>query len=98
MPDQPATFADHGPTASGSYVRRVSARRAYVAVYLAAASTGGWPFDVGDDPSFRAARHAPGSDVTWGVCRTDLRNALRPGDVVVFIAAEDLSPSGLLYR
>jgi hypothetical protein len=62
----------------------------YVAVYLAPWSAGGWPFDIGDDPSFESsAQHtSSGGRLGWGVCRTDLRNRVVPGDLVVFIAAE----------
>jgi hypothetical protein len=47
-----------------------------------------WPYDVADDPSFYCAerfRHQ-GGQLTWGICRRDLRNRLIVGDVVVFIA------------
>jgi hypothetical protein len=43
-------------------------------------------YDWGDDPSFFASRHILG-DVrmaTWGVCRRDVRAAIREGDFVVF--------------
>lgn len=60
----------------------------YVVTYLRAA-TDGWPVDVGDDPSFVSSARV-GGDVTWGVCRPDVRRALRPGDAVVFFAADRL--------
>lgn len=48
---------------------------------------GGWPHDVGDDPSFFCARRfaGKGGAITWGICRRDLRSALAPGDTVVFL-------------
>lgn len=48
---------------------------------------GGWPYDVGDDPSFFCARRfaRKGAAITWGICRRDLRSALVPGDTVVFL-------------
>ena len=61
---------------------------AYAAVYLRLANTT-WPTDIGDDPSFTWA-HAHGGPVTWGVCRPDLRNALKRGDLVTFFAADRL--------
>lgn len=45
-----------------------------------------WPSDDADDPAFFSARHFNDS-VTWGICRTNLRNATSPGDWVVFFAA-----------
>jgi hypothetical protein len=57
--------------------------QAYAAVYYT--SDAEWPYDIGDDPSFRAAR-GNANAVTWGVCRRDLRNVIRPGDVVLFFA------------
>jgi hypothetical protein len=65
--------------------------RIYVAVYLSSADSG-WPLDDGDDPSFAASERfrATGGVLTWGVCRRDVRNALIPGDLVVFFAADRL--------
>ena len=51
-----------------------------------AISVGEWPYDIGDDPSFFAARD--GGPVTWGVCRPDVRGSIRVGDVVAFVAAD----------
>jgi hypothetical protein len=42
-----------------------------------------WPYDNGDDPSFYAARKF-GGQLSWGICRQDVRNKLRPGDIVFF--------------
>src|SRR4051794_40836529 len=61
---------------------------AYAACYLRRPGTD-WPIDIGDDPSFEHA-HLTGGCLTWGVCRTDLRNRLSPGDLVVFFAADRL--------
>lgn len=44
-----------------------------------------WPYDNGDDPSFYAARHH-GAPLTWGVCRPNVRTALKAGDMVAFIS------------
>ena len=40
---------------------------------------------MGDDPSFKAMREI-GGPLTWGVCRQDVRNRVRTGDIVVFIS------------
>ena len=40
-----------------------------------------WPYDNGDDPSFFAVRKHGGL-LSWGVCREDLRTAIRPGSIV----------------
>jgi hypothetical protein len=44
----------------------------------------GWPYDNGDDPSFYAQHQ--GALLTWGVCRQQIRNAIRPGSIVVFFS------------
>lgn len=43
-------------------------------------------YDWGDDPSFFAAEHLFGDvrKASWGVCRADVRNSLKEGDLVVF--------------
>jgi hypothetical protein len=61
----------------------------YIATYLRESPDDEWPFDHGDDPSFRSSQRLRGR-VTWGVCRQNVRNQLRPGDVVVFFAADRL--------
>ena len=43
-------------------------------------------YDWGDDPAFYAAEKF-GGNVTWGVCRHDVRKKLDKGDVVVFFCA-----------
>jgi hypothetical protein len=62
--------------------------RAYVATYLRGPDEE-WPHDLGDDPEFRTSES--GGPVTWGVCRRPLRNAVNPGDTVVFFAADHTS-------
>ncbi len=52
-----------------------------------------WPYDNGDDPSFRAMRKFSGQ-LTWGVCRQDVRNAIREGDVAVFFSFRKCSKNG----
>src|SRR5208283_2890573 len=49
-----------------------------------ATQAGEWPYDNGDDPSFYQARQ--GNPLTWGVCRQNVRNAIQPKDIVVFIS------------
>ena len=46
---------------------------------------GEWPYDLGDDPSFVSQRYF-GGQLTWGICRQQIRNRLAPGDVVVFFS------------
>ena len=55
-----------------------------------------FPHDVGDDPSFFSARYHNGP-VTWGVCRSDVRGAIKDGDWVVFFAAVDRSENAKDY-
>lgn len=71
---------------------------AYAVVYLADDPSANWPLDVGDDPSFESSSQHRGQ-LSWGVCRTDLRNQVRPGDLIIFFAGEKL-PNGaeLKYR
>src|SRR5689334_17326563 len=54
--------------------------------FIDAAFTGGFPYDVGDDPAFFSASQCNGP-VTWGVCRPDVRGALQNGDWVGFFSA-----------
>jgi hypothetical protein len=49
-----------------------------------AIQNGEWPYDNGDDPSFFQARRQ--NLLTWGVCRQNVRNAIRKDDIVVFIS------------
>ena len=48
-------------------------------------------YDWGDDPSFFSAQHRLGDvrKASWGVCRRDVRNALRVRDFVVFFCGRD---------
>lgn len=41
-------------------------------------------YDVSDDPSFLASNHF-NSELTWGVCRRNVRHLIKPSDVVIFI-------------
>jgi hypothetical protein len=52
-----------------------------------------WPYDGGDDPSFYAARKF-GGQLSWGVCRQDVRNNLRPNDIVVFFSFKKFEDTG----
>lgn len=70
------------------------------AVYIApfrAGVTNGWPFDLGDDPSFHSAFTAAGR-VTWGVCRRDVRRLAQPGDVLLFFSAEERTSGIFEYK
>lgn len=91
---------DHEPQWTGLQKARKSLElnslttRIYLSVFLSRIKTGevrhrneseGWPYDYGDDPSFRASKELDGP-LTWGVCRPDIRNKLREGDIVVFFS------------
>ena len=52
-----------------------------------------WPYDNGDDPSFYASREF-GGQLSWGVCRQDVRNNLRRGDIVVFFSFRRFKETG----
>jgi hypothetical protein len=47
-------------------------------------------YDWGDDPAFFAAQIFMGAVrcASWGVCRRDVRQQLKPGDVVVFFCGK----------
>ena len=66
------------------------------ALYATAASDD-FPYDGGDDPSLFAARHHDGP-VTWGVCRADVRSAVRPDDWVAFFSKQDNQDGVTRYR
>lgn len=51
--------------------------------------TSKWPYDIGDDPSFFCSEKG-GGPLTWGICRPDVRNALSPGDIVVFFSVRKI--------
>jgi hypothetical protein len=70
----------------------------YIAVYRRALDSG-WPYDLGDDPAFQASetrdqkgRIVAVGRVTWGVCRPNVRNAIRPDDLVVFLSTGRKAP------
>ncbi|WP_433619214.1 hypothetical protein [Paenibacillus cellulositrophicus] len=47
-----------------------------------------WSFmDLGDDPSFFAAQQF-NHNITWGICRLDVRNSLKKNDIVLFFGAK----------
>lgn len=48
-------------------------------------ANGDWPYDFGDDPSFLSMGSSRGN-LTWGICRPDVRNKLSDGDIVVFFS------------
>lgn len=52
-----------------------------------------WPYDSGDDPSLYAARKF-GGQPSWGICRQDVRNRLRRGDLVVFFSFRKFKETG----
>lgn len=52
--------------------------------------------DVGDDPSFFSS-YFHNSNVTWGVCRHNVRQPLNIGDEVFFVACEKLSNKNWKY-
>lgn len=57
---------------------------------------GPFPYDNGDDPSFFVQRH--GGRLTWGVCRTDVRAAIRVDSIAVFISFTTKPESAIEYR
>lgn len=64
-----------------------------IAVFRRAVSQQDWPYDGGDDPSFYAMRQF-GGQLSWGVCRQDVRNNLRPNDIVVFFSFRKFEDTG----
>jgi hypothetical protein len=64
-----------------------------IATFKVAVSRQEWPYDNGDDPSFYATRTS-GGQLTWGVCRQDVRNHLRPEDMVVFFSFRRFEETG----
>jgi len=44
-----------------------------------------WPYDDGDDPSFRRSRQLR-TNLTWGICRQQVRNRIKPTDIIVFFS------------
>jgi hypothetical protein len=56
-----------------------------------------WPYDNGDDPSFYVERN--GGRLTWGVCRQELRTALRTASIVAFFSfTTEPKTARILYR
>lgn len=51
-----------------------------------------WPYDKGDDPSFFSQRWFRGN-LTWGICRQQVRNRIQPGDIVVFFSFRRRKPN-----
>jgi hypothetical protein len=64
-----------------------------IAAFKKAVKLQDWPYDNGDDPSFYATRKFAGQ-LSWGICRQDVRNRLCPGDVVVFFSFRKFSETG----
>jgi hypothetical protein len=64
-----------------------------IATFKKAVTMQDWPYDVGDDPSFYAMRQL-GGQLSWGICRQDVRNSLRPGDIVAFFAFHRFEETG----
>lgn len=64
-----------------------------IAAFKKAVKLQGWPYDNGDDPSFYAMRKF-GGQLSWGICRQDVRNRLRPGDIVVFFSFRKFEGTG----
>lgn len=64
-----------------------------IAAFKKAVKDQDWPYDNGDDPSFYAARKF-GGQLSWGICRQDVRNTLRPGDIVVFFSFRKFKETG----
>jgi hypothetical protein len=64
-----------------------------IAAFKKAVKRQNWPYDNGDDPSFYAVRKF-GGQLSWGICRQDVRNRLRCGDIVVFFSFRKFRESG----
>ncbi|MGH9773865.1 MAG: hypothetical protein ACRD50_02840 [Candidatus Acidiferrales bacterium] len=64
-----------------------------IAAFKSAVSREDWPYDNGDDPSFYAMRKF-GGQLSWGVCRQDVRNNIRPDDIVVFFSFRKFEETG----
>jgi hypothetical protein len=71
----------------------VSACGSTIAAFKKAVKCQSWPYDNGDDPSFYAARKF-GGQLSWGICRQDVRNRLRRGDIVVFFSFRNFKETG----
>lgn len=64
--------------------------------FFAARTANGFPYDGADDPAFFCAQYFV-QPVTWGVCRSDVRNNLDDGDVVGFFSAT-VDGAGMKYH
>ena len=71
----------------------MSACGSTIAAFKKAVKRQDWPYDNGDDPSFYAARKF-GGQLSWGICRQDVRNRLRCGDIVVFFSFRKFKETG----
>ena len=71
----------------------VSACGTTIATFRKAVELQDWPYDNGDDPSFYAARKF-GGQLSWGICRQDVRKGLRAGDIVVFFSFRKFDETG----
>jgi len=83
-------FAPFHATSDGS---PMSPCGSTIAAFKKAVKLQDWPYDNGDDPSFYAARKS-GGQLSWGICRQDVRNRLRPGDIVVFFSFRKFKATG----
>lgn len=79
-----------------------STKQVYISVFLSqiknreTPSLGekeGWPYDYGDDPSFKASKELHGP-LTWGVCRPNVRNKIGSGDIAVFFSCSRSKDTG----
>lgn len=64
-----------------------------IAAFKRALKRQDWSYDSGDDPSFYAARKF-GGQLSWGICRQDVRNRLGRGDIVVFFSFRKFKETG----
>src|SRR5579862_7511736 len=64
-----------------------------IAAFKKALKLRDWPYDSGDDPSFYAAGRF-GGQLSWGICRQDVRNRLDSGDMVVFFSFRKFKRTG----
>lgn len=64
-----------------------------IATFRNTVSRQDWPYDIGDDPSFYAMKKFK-CQLSWGICRQDVRNSLRPGDIVVFFSFRKFEDTG----
>lgn len=72
---------------------RISPCGSTIAAFKNAVKREYWPYDNGDDPSFYASRKF-GGQLSWGICRQDVRNKLHQGDMVVFFSFRKFKETG----